>query len=458
MKILFVIYQLDFADHISLSFLSAVAKERGHSTHLCVLTEVHLEESVKAYKPDVVAYSTNIYGFDEMVASHKEAKKSHDFVSIMGGPHVTVFPEIFSEVDVDAFCIGEGELAFRDFLECLEQDISYDSVPNLITVNSANPVRPLINNLDDLPFPDRDLVLGNSFLKDTPKKTFYASRGCPYSCNYCCNSYYRSLYRGKGKYVRRFSVERVIREIEHVKSRYRTDFIKFGDDLFAPKADEWLEEFSDIYSKRVGIPFNCYLRFDTVDEKLLFLLKKAGCYSVHLSVDSTSENVRGKILNRKMKKVDIVRRIKTINDFGINTWVNYMLAAPESTLEDDLLSISINKKSKVTYASYSTTVPMKGTVLYDYCIQHNLIDASTHKSDMEGCSQPTTLKCFSEKEKNVRYNIYLLGAIIAKLPFPLDKLAIWMIQIIPPNKLFVKLRQAFYQYSIENRIFKLHLR
>ncbi len=458
MEVLFVIYQVDFADHISLAYLSAVAKELGHSTHLCVLKEDDLTEKIRDLKPDVVAYSTNIYGFDKMLVAHRKAKKAHNFVSIMGGPHVTVFPEIFQDADVDVFCIGEGELAFQDFLECLEQRISYENVPNLITANSYNPVRQLISNLDDLPFPDRGLVLANSFLRDTPKKTFYATRGCPYSCNYCCNNYYRKLYRGKGKFVRRFSVERIIKEIEYVISRYRTDFIKFGDDLFAVKADQWLEKFSEDYLKKIGIPFNCYLRFDTVNERLLTLLKKAGCYSVHISVDSTSEHVREKVLNRKTKNVDIVKQIKMINDFGINTWVNYMLAAPESTLKDDLLSISMNKKSKTTYASYSTTVPMKGTALYDYSVRNNLIDASTHKSDMEGCYQPSTLRCFSEWQKRVRYNIYLLGAIIAKLIFPFDKLAILMIKIIPPNRIFVKLRQSFYKYSIENRIFRLHLK
>lgn len=458
MNILFVIYQLDFADHISLSYLSAIAKARGHSTFLCVASENNLVESIKGINPDIVAYSTNILGFNELLSAHKEAKRSRSFTSIMGGPHVTIFPDIFPMTNVDAFCIGEGELAFQDFLICLEQNVSFDNVPNLITKNSSNPVRPLISNIDDLPFPDRDLILKNSFLKNTPKKTFYTTRGCPYNCHYCCNNYYRKLYQGKGKYVRRFSVERVIREIEHVKSRYRTDFIKFGDDLFAQKADSWLEEFSNVYPKRVGIPFNCYLRFDTINEKLLSLLKKAGCYSVHLSVDSTSEKVREEILNRKMKKVDIVQQIKMIHTFGINTWVNYMLSAPESTLNDDLLSISMNKKSKVTYANYSTTVPMKGTALYDYCVEHNMIDPEIHQSDMTGCSQPSTLKCFSEKERNIRYNVYLLGAIIAKFPFPFDKLAIWIIKIIPPNRWFAKLRYIFYQYSIENRIFKLHTR
>jgi len=352
--------------------------------------------------------------------------------------------------------VGEGELAFEEFLLCVEQGRSFDDVPNLITANKRNDVRPLIGDIDDLPFPDRDITLTGTFLRDTPKKTFYATRGCPFSCSYCCNNYYKKLYQGKGRIVRRFSVERVIREIEFVRDRYRMDFVKFGDDLFAMKADDWLVEFAREYSRRIGVPFNCYLRLDRVDADLLGLLREAGCYSVHLSVDSTSEFIREKVLGRRMRKIDVVETLKLIHSFGINTWVNYMLAAPESTLADDLRTIAVNKKANVTYPAYSTTVPMKGTALYDYCLDHDLIDPDSSTNGLSGCSDVSTLRGWSIRERQIRFNIFLLGAIIAKLPRPLDWLATQMIKVVPPNRLFVKLRQRYYQYSIENRIFNLH--
>jgi anaerobic magnesium-protoporphyrin IX monomethyl ester cyclase len=359
---------------------------------------------------------------------------------------------------VDAFCMGEGELAFRDFLTRVEQGRSFDDVPNLITARARNEVRHLVTDLDELPFPDRDITLAATYLRDTPKKTFYATRGCPYSCTYCCNNYYKKLYQGKGRIARRFSVERIIREVEYVQTRYRMDFVKFGDDLFAMRADEWLEEFAEKYAQRVGIPFNCFLRLDRVDAPLLALLKKAGCYSVHLSVDSTSEVVREQVLGRHMREIDIAGTLRLIHDFGIHTWVNYMLAAPESTLADDLSTIALSKKGRVTYASYSTTVPLKGTALYDYALEHGLVDPATHTNDMAGCTRMSTLRGWSLRDRQTRYNIFLVGAIIAKLPFPLDWLATQAIKRVPPNGLFTRLRQAYYRDSIENRIFNLHWR
>lgn len=362
---------------------------------------------------------------------------------------------MFNETELDAYCIGEGELAWDEFLSCIESGKSYDKVQNLITPNSINPVRPWIQDLDTLPLPDRDLVLSNSFLKDVPKKTFYATRGCPFSCYYCANNYYNELYKGKGKIIRRFSPERIIEEIKDVRSKYRMDFIKFGDDLFALKADDWLRKFSELYKKEINIPFNCYLRFDTVSNELLQLLKDCNCYSVHLSVDSTSEYVREKILGRKMRRVNIEDNLKLINSYGMNTWVNFMLAAPGSTLEDDLATIEMAYNSNVTYVAYSTTVPMKGTKLYDYTIEHGLI-SDQYIGDMSGCSLKSELNSFSEKEKNIRYNILLLGAIISKFPTYIRKILIFIIKHTKPNKFYKFLQKTYYKYNIENKIFKLH--
>lgn len=461
MKILFVIYQLDFADHIAISYLSAIAKQLGHTTYFCTLDKDNLISKIKEINPEVVAYSVNIMGYEQIIEKHKEAKRIHKFISIMGGPQATFSPETFSNSGMDAYCIGEGEYVFRDFLIKIENNQPFDDIPNLITRNKdndiiENPVRPLIKNLDELPLADRDLTISNSYLKNTPKKTFYTTRGCPFSCHYCCNDYYHRLYKGKGPIVRRFSVERIIKEIEDVKSKYRTDFIKFEDDLFALRADDWLKEFAEKYPKRVGIPFNCYLRFDRVNDDILVLLKKAGCYSVHLSVDSTSEHIREDILNRKMKNIDIVDTLRKIRSYNINTWVNYMLSIPESTLEDDLSTIEMSRKSKVTYTNYSTTVPMKNTQLYNYCTDRKIIDISTHRGDMTGCSQKSTLSCFTEKEKDIRYNIYLLGPITSKLPFPFYNIGMFMIKNISPNLLFKKIRDIYFQYSITHTIFKLN--
>ncbi len=455
MKILFVTSDLGYTDSIAIAFLSAIAKQLNHSTYYCSLDGDCFLSKIEEIKPKVVGYSVNIYGYKRIIVAHKQAKKVHKFTSIMGGPHPTTAPETFPDSGMDAYCIGEGEYAFRDFLIRVEKGKPFDDIANLITKKRHNTVRPLIENLDELPMPDRDLVFSNTFHKTSPKKTFFASRGCPFSCSYCCNNVYRKLYKGKGKYVRRFSVERILNEIEDVKEKYTMEFVKFDDDCFSVGADSWLEEFAEKYPKRIGIPFNCVLRFDYLDDKLIHLLKKAGCYSVHLSVDSSSSYIRKNILNRRMKNVDIVKKLKKIRESGIRTWVNFMSGVPESTLNDEFNSISMGKKGKVTYVSYTTTSPMIGTDLYDYCVKKGYINEYLYEDDPPNFFKPSSLSCFSERDKKIRYNICLLGAFIAKLPFPLDKIVILMIQVIPPNEFFRKFYDFFFEYYISHEIYKL---
>ena len=453
MKILFVIYQLMYADCSALGYLSAIARQLGHRTFFCSLDRDDLLFTIDNLKPDVVGYSATVLGYNDMVRLNHEAKERYNFAAIMGGAHSTFSSETFEESGMDAFCIGEGDYAFRDFLIKLANGESYDDVENLVTRKKRNPVRPLITNLDELPMPDRDLTLANSYLRDTPKKTFFATRGCPFECAYCCNNYYHRLYKGKGSYVRRFSVDRIIREIEYVGQEYRMDFVKFGDDLFAAKADDWLVEFAEQYPQRIGRPFNCYLRLDTVTDSLLKLLQKAGCYSVSVSIDSTSQHVREKVLKRKFKSVDIREQLKKIRSYGIGVWANFMSAVPESTIEDEFDTIRLSKDAGLLFPAYSTTVPMKGTELYDYSVSEKYIDPGNHNYDMSGCYERSTLLCFSEKEKDIRYNVFLLGGIISKLPSPFNDIAIQIIKVVPPNMLFKKIHYLFDYYYLTRQIF-----
>ena len=258
---------------------------------------------------------------------------------------------------------------------------------------------------------------------------------------------FHSMYKGKVKFVRRFSVDRVIAEMKDVQSKYKMDFVRIGDDLFAIRIDDWLEEFAEKYSKEIGVPFNCYLRLDLVDRRLLRALKKAGCYSVKLSLDSTNEIVRENILKRGAGRGrdlnQLVENVRLFKEYGINTWVNYMLAVPGSSLQDDIDTIHFSKKAKVTLPHYSTLVPTKGVAIHDYCKEHGLLDPNVDYDDMSGVAEPSKLLGFSERRKRVSYNVYLLGPFVTKFPGQLYKLGILIIKYVPPNRFFQMDQKSF---------------
>lgn len=458
MRILFCIYELGFADNIGIGFLSAVAKNRGHETYFMSMDKQNLLNKISELHPDVVAYSATIIGYNDMIEKNKIARKFYDFISIMGGPYPTFYPEDFKESGMNAYCIGEGEGAFDEFLERLENNKSYSNVANLITKNTVNPIRPLEKNLDNLPFSDRDLIISNTHLKDVSKKTFFTSRGCPFSCSYCFNNFFNNMYAGQ-KVFRRFSVDRVIEEIKYIGSKYRMDFIKFGDDLFALRADDWLKEFNEKYKKEIGLPFNCYLRLDYLDDNILELLKDAGCFSVHLSIDSTSNFIRENVLNRKVnKKKNLIEEAKKIKEkYGINTFVNYMLSVPESTIENDLETIAWSKQAKVNYSHYTTAYPIKKTDLYTYCEERNFLPKNFEENSNEGNKfySKSELTCFTEKEKDIRYNVLLLGSLLPNLNGVLYKFGVWLIKNVKPNFIFKFIWKAFDNYQIKHKIYRI---
>lgn len=453
MKILFVIDKLGYTENIGVAYLSAIAKQDNHRTYFYSIDKSFIDRYVEQVKPDVIAYSCDSFSFNKLIQVNKELKEDNDFVSIMGGSHPTFNPESFSNSRMDAFCVGEGEYAFKDFLKCIEDGKPFDNVSNLITEKNINPVRSLIKPLDSLPMPDHDLILDNTMLGDTPKKTFFTSRGCPFNCSYCCNNIYKKIYAGKGKLVRRFSVERVIREMEYVKEHYTMDFVKLDDDCFCIKADDWLHDFVREYKSRIDLPFNCVLRFDVINNKVLKLLKEAGCHSIHLSVDSVNPRIREKILNRNMNidNDEIIKRLKKIRTFGITTFVNFILGIPTSSIEDEINTIAFSRKADVTYPSYTMVVPFRGTGLFDYCMLNGFVDKDYVYGDLWGW---TTLSGFSWEHQLVQRNVFLLGALLSKVDRECLKFFYPLLHSFN-EMLYKSLWKRFYDFNMENVIYEL---
>jgi hypothetical protein len=142
--------------------------------------------------------------------------------------------------------------------------------------------------------------------------------------------------------------------------------------------------------------------------------------------------------NEKVR--DAIRRA---GEHGINTFVNFMLAAPESNLMDDLETIEWGRDA--TYLSYSTTVPTKGTSLYALCREKGMPECDI---PLKEAASRSHLPFFSEREKDTRYNIFLLGPMIAKLPKFLNPLGMCLIKHTPPNGLYQKVHDAYRKFMI----------
>jgi anaerobic magnesium-protoporphyrin IX monomethyl ester cyclase len=231
-------------------------------------------------------------------------------------------------------------------------------------------VRPLIEDLDTLPMPDRDIFDPADFCPQQHERgTLMASRGCPYSCTYCSNHVQRGIYPNRKKYVRFRSVDKVIGEIGEIiaaDTQGRLRYIRFDDDILTLDPD-WFRELTARYRVEVDLPFICNSRVNVLDEETVRLFAEAGCSVICMGIESGNEELRRKVLNRHMSDRDIVRAFRLCREYGIKTVSTNMTSLPDEDLPALLDSIKINALARPHCMQVSTYHPYPSTRLYDYC-------------------------------------------------------------------------------------------
>lgn len=421
MRILFVIKDIEYIDPMGLMLLSALARERGHTTGISVLTGGDLRADVVSFRPDIVAFSAKTGEHKYYTAASRAIKGiSKDILTVMGGPHTTFFPETIENEDIDYLCVGEGDDAWPELLDAIEGNGSADSIPNIVTRANYTPgepvlIRPKRAELDTLPFLDRELFYRGTRLGRFPMRSFMVGRGCPFKCTYCFNHKYNTLYRGKGPVVTRMSVDRVLRELEALKDSCDTQFIKFYDDIFALKNDAWLEEFADEYPRRVGVPFHCLTRADLLTEPMLLNLKRAGLASISMSIESGNARVRDEILKRNMTEEQMITAFELCSSHSIPTFSNTIFAIPGTTIKEDIESLDMNLRCKVTLGEFPIFYPYPGTELACYAIDRGYFDGDFDRLHMS-YQNVSPLTCFSDKEKLEQVNLSLLATVCLLIP------------------------------------------
>jgi len=457
MKILFVVKTIDFIDPQGIMLLSALAKGKGHETFLCILTRESVVNMINDIKPDVIAYSASTGEHKYYVDINPEIKKRFPSIfTIFGGPHITFYPNSLEEGNFDAVCKGEGEGAWLDVLEALEKGQPVDDIQNIITRKKVNEMRPLIEDLTTLPFPDRDLFYEKTEMGNFAIKSFMTSRGCPYPCTYCFNHSIKKMYKGLGKFIRRVSVDYAFAEIKSVTDKYPLQFIKFYDDIFAYPKDKWLEEFADRYPKEIGIPFHCATRANLADQRMVNTLKRAGIHSVNMSIEAGNPELRNEILKRQMDNKDIIQAFQLFHAAGVKIFSNSILGLPKSKIHHDIETLDLNIACKADFAEFPILHPYPKTELGEYCIQEGIFDPDYSSMHMS-YQNKSPLNCFTEEEKNQQKNLSLLAPLALWFPVTrnliVNRLIYWK-----PNTLFFWVYLLVKTYMIKVKIYPFKLR
>lgn len=374
MKVLFIYPNLTGQEYLpmGLALISSAIKQHGHTAALMDYTwGGDVSESLKRVheeKPDIVAISTYSGVFRYVVDIAKCIKKEFDVPIILGGPHPTVAPEETIAIEqIDMLCVGEGEEAFCELLTKIEGKEDISNIKNIWLKKEGeifrNEVRELKENLDELPFPDRELFDFERYLKARNGMVdVITGRGCPYQCTFCINPYLQDLYSGKGKFVRKRSVRNLLAELSQLVERYEVKSLSFHDDVFVISR-KWLRDFAESYSEKIGLPYGCNARVETIDEEITLLLKKTNCVSVGIGIESGSEKIRKEVLKRPMSDEKIINAFKLVSDAGIATYSFNMVGIPHETEEDIQKTIELNRRVRPSSLQVSIFQPFPGTEL-----------------------------------------------------------------------------------------------
>jgi len=411
-KIRIVLIALYEFDSFSIRTLHAVLKKKGFDVHSIFLRDRDMDVTmgrttkheielvmkiIRQKKPAFVGIHVLSTFFRLAQNLTKKIKKQSDALVVWGGVHPTTCPDQCIEI-ADLICVGEGEDAVIELAQNIRDNKSLKKIRNLWIRDKRiyrNPLRPLIENLDSIPFAyfgskDTSFIDKNKIIPALPARlrTRYrvmASRGCLFSCSYCCNCTLRDIYKGKGNYFRRRSVDNLINELELAKAMFHNlDFIIIEDDIFTYDIN-WIREFSWKYKKYVNLPFICYYQSNTATPEMASLLKKAGVSKVVVSIQSGSIRIQKDWFNRHMSHKNIINASRLLKKKNIKVaFYDLILDNPIENNNDHCATLNLLLKLQRPFSlrTFSLTHFPK-TDLTDRLLKKGVID----RSDLEDRKQ-----------------------------------------------------------------------
>jgi len=427
--------------------MSAVLKQHGHQVELILQSDVEkVVAELLAINPDLVGFSTLVatgeFEWATQIAQQIKAKNK-GIITIFGGLHPTLYPEeSLKENSIDIICRGEGEYALLALCNHLDQGKDYSQIHNLWVKNGnavvRNPLAPFEQNLDVFPFPDRELYQKYNYFSNLDSTDVQSGRFCPYNCNFCYNHVVKTLYQDSAKIVRKHSVDYMIKQFRDIQNRYQPKNITFQDELFAMDK-KWLAEFSEKYSKQIGLPFVCSVRADSLDQELAEILATAGASSVCLGLETGNEILRKEILNKPITNKQLVESAQILRKHNIAFLTANMLGIPGETLNNAWETVELNQKMKADYPYASIFQPYPKLKITKNAIQMKVL-APLEPSDYHS----TFLKDSLLNQKDIEEIVNLHKMFFFAVKFPWLKPLIRQLIKLPANIFFESLIAVSY--------------
>jgi anaerobic magnesium-protoporphyrin IX monomethyl ester cyclase len=359
---------------LGLAYIAAVLERGGHQVKMIDaavlnLTDDQVLRETKQFQPDLIGITTLTPRYRIAHSLARKLKKEFNSQILIGGSHVTALPNETMKNDCFDFAVlGEGETTTLELVNALGKDEDISEVKGIAYRRGKQVVktepRPLIEDLDTIPFPARDLLPPLSKYRPSPasskrlpQATMMTSRGCPYHCAFCDRAVF-------GNRARTRTARNVVDEMDLLITKYGAREIRFWDDIFNINQQRVMDICNELLLRKLEVPWTCLARANHMDAQVLDKMAKAGCWQVDYGIESGNQAILNGIMKGQTLE-QVERVVKMTRKAGIGVRGFFMLALPgetEATMRD---TIQFAKRLELTSAVFHVTTPFPGTALFE---------------------------------------------------------------------------------------------
>ena len=355
------------AYNLGIRYIHALTQDKGYPSPLIFFGKISANDVTEPSETDfknlfkvlndhntkLIAISVSCSSYYDMAVelSARIRKEMPDAKILWGGVHVTLCPEDCIE-HADYVCMGEGETATLELARFLSEGKEPDRIGSLWIRKAdgsiqTNPMREVVRDLDDLPFPtwddkDKHIVMRSQYKKEEigkndPYIITMTMRGCPFKCTYCINNRYHNDYRQEGMgSLRQRTPQNVIDELLAAKEllpNFDQKVIAFYDDVFSVQLD-WITEFAELYTKQFTNRFWCYFHPNLIQEGIINQLQRMGLTHIDIGIQTGSERIRREYYHRPEKDDFVRNSMEMLQKNGVSVAIDVITDIPWETDED----------------------------------------------------------------------------------------------------------------------------
>ncbi|MGZ4869484.1 MAG: B12-binding domain-containing radical SAM protein [Halobacteriota archaeon] len=361
---------------LGICYVAASLQEAGYEVEVLDCTFMQLDTALAQAartEADVVGIYSMITMQEESIVFARHLR-NHTKLLVAGGPLPSCDPKAFLD-DFDVVVVGEGERTMVELVHAHETGsekaavagIAYRDKQSGERMNGDEDVvltraRAFAANLDDIPFPARELLPNERYIQYGQQKfghsktTVMTTRGCPFRCEFCSNAVFGVSYRER-------SAANVVDEIGLTLS-LGYDYIHFADDVFTFNKERLLEICAEIKRRGLSFKWECLGRVDSITPELASAMKTAGCSRVFFGIESGNDEVL-RLMNKRITVEQARTAVTAAREAGLNVGAFFIVCYPGETNETVLDTLRFAASLPLDYLSFTMPYPLPNTPLHE---------------------------------------------------------------------------------------------